>query len=91
MLYITDMGSALLTTAPRDQGQEIEMSYTKYTTVKIVSRAIPGGAEYQVQELNGFPLSEWTLIDAARSNADAVEHARTAPAADRGWGGLDRI
>lgn len=26
MLYITDMGSALLTTAPRDQGQEMKMS-----------------------------------------------------------------
>lgn len=67
------------------------MTYTTYTTVKIVSRAIPGGSEYQVQELDGFPLSDWTLIDAARSNADAVEHARTAPVSERGWGGLDRI
>ncbi len=61
-----------------------------YTTVKIVSREIPGGLEYQVQEKSGFALSEWTGIYAARRAADAIEFERTASNEQRGWGSLEQ-
>lgn len=72
------------------RGKDSNMSsYQTYKTVKIVGRVnVYGQTEYQVQEFDGFALSEWLLIDAAREQAASIDQARTSPEF-KGWGGLE--